>query len=50
MSFEVILPFLKPIKHLLEADTVCEIMLNPDRSLEVIANRLGMKLVWTHPF
>jgi pilus assembly protein CpaF len=33
MSFEVILPFLKPIKHLLEAETVCEIMINPDGSV-----------------
>ncbi|HVJ06498.1 MAG TPA: ATPase, T2SS/T4P/T4SS family [Candidatus Saccharimonadales bacterium] len=33
MSFEVILPFLKPIKHLLEAQTVSEIMVNPDSSV-----------------
>ena len=33
MSFEIILPFLKPIKHLLEAETVCEIMVNPDGSV-----------------
>lgn len=33
MSFEVILPFLKPIKHLLEAETVSEIMVNPDSSV-----------------
>jgi pilus assembly protein CpaF len=33
MSFEVILPFLKPIKHLLEAETVSEIMVNPDASV-----------------
>ncbi|HEU5400117.1 MAG TPA: ATPase, T2SS/T4P/T4SS family [Terriglobales bacterium] len=33
MSFEVILPFLKPIRHLLEADTVSEIMVNPDSSV-----------------
>ncbi len=30
MSFDVILPFLKPIKHLLLSDTVTEIMLNSD--------------------
>ncbi len=30
MSFAVIIPFLKPIKHLLESDTVSEIMVNPD--------------------
>ena len=35
MSFEVILPFLRPIKHLLEADTVSEIMVNPDSSVWV---------------
>jgi pilus assembly protein CpaF len=35
MSFEIILPFLKPIKHLLEAETVCEIMVNPDGSVWV---------------
>jgi len=33
MSFEVILPFLRPIRHLLEADTVSEIMVNPDASV-----------------
>ena len=33
MSFEVILPFLKPIRHLLEAETVSEIMINPDSSV-----------------
>jgi len=33
VSFEVILPFLKPIKHLLEAQTVSEIMVNPDSSI-----------------
>jgi pilus assembly protein CpaF len=33
MSFEVIIPFLRPIKHLLEADTVSEIMVNPDATV-----------------
>lgn len=33
MSFEVILPFLEPIRHLLEAETVSEIMVNPDSSV-----------------
>lgn len=33
MSFEVIIPFLNPIKHLLEAETVSEIMVNPDSSV-----------------
>ena len=33
MSFELILPFLKPIRHLLEASTVSEIMVNPDSSV-----------------
>jgi pilus assembly protein CpaF len=33
MSFEVILPFLRPIKHLLEAETVSEIMVNPDATV-----------------
>ena len=33
MSFEIILPFLKPIQHLLEAETVSEIMINPDSSV-----------------
>ena len=33
MSFAVILPFLKPIRHLLEADTISEIMVNPDASV-----------------
>jgi pilus assembly protein CpaF len=35
MSFDVILPFLEPIKHLLEAETVSEIMVNPDSSVWV---------------
>lgn len=33
MSFELILPFLRPIEHLLMSDTVSEIMLNPDSSV-----------------
>jgi pilus assembly protein CpaF len=33
VSFEIILPFLKPIRHLLEAETVSEIMVNPDASV-----------------
>jgi pilus assembly protein CpaF len=33
MSFEVILPFLKPIRHLLEDQTISEIMVNPDCSI-----------------
>ena len=33
MSFAVILPFLKPIRHLLQAETVSEIMINPDSSV-----------------
>ena len=35
MSFDVIIPFLKPIKHLLEAETVSEIMVNPNSSVWV---------------
>jgi pilus assembly protein CpaF len=30
MSFEVIIPFLKPIRYLLESESVSEIMVNPD--------------------
>ena len=33
MSFEIILPFLKPIQHLLAAESVSEIMVNPDSSV-----------------
>ena len=33
MSFEVIIPFLKPIKPLLESQTISEIMVNPDGSV-----------------
>ena len=33
MSFAIILPFLKPIQHLLLAETVSEIMVNPDSSV-----------------
>jgi pilus assembly protein CpaF len=33
MSFDVIIPFLKPIEHLLESETISEIMVNPDSSV-----------------
>jgi pilus assembly protein CpaF len=33
VSFEVIIPFLKPIRHLLESGTISEIMVNPDSSV-----------------
>jgi pilus assembly protein CpaF len=33
VSFAIILPFLRPIKHLLEDETVSEIMVNPDSSV-----------------
>jgi pilus assembly protein CpaF len=33
MSFELILPFLKPVRHLLAAETVSEIMVNPDATV-----------------
>lgn len=33
MSFEIIIPFLKPIEHLLASNTVSEIMVNPDGSI-----------------
>ena len=33
MSLQLILPFLKPIRHLLEAETVSEIMVNPDSTV-----------------
>jgi pilus assembly protein CpaF len=33
MSFDLILPFLRPIEHLLLSDTVSEIMVNPDSSV-----------------
>jgi pilus assembly protein CpaF len=35
MSFDVILPFLGPIRRLLEAATVSEVMINPDSSIWV---------------
>ena len=35
MSFDVILPFLKPIEHLLSSGTISEIMVNPDGSVWV---------------
>jgi len=38
MSFEVIMPFLRPIKHLLEAETVSEIMVNPDATVWIEEN------------
>jgi len=33
MSFDLILPFFRPIEHLLFSDTVNEIMINPDASV-----------------
>jgi pilus assembly protein CpaF len=33
MSFEIIIPFLKPIEHLLASHTISEIMVNPDNSV-----------------
>lgn len=33
MSLEMIVPFFRPIRHLLEAETVSEIMVNPDSSI-----------------
>lgn len=33
MSFEIIVPFLKPIEHLLQSETISEIMVNPDSSV-----------------
>lgn len=33
MSFDVIIPFLRPIAHLLQSKTVSEIMVNPDSSV-----------------
>jgi pilus assembly protein CpaF len=35
MSYEVIIPFLKPIEHLLASATISEIMVNPDSSVWV---------------
>jgi len=33
MSFDLILPFFRPIEQLLLSDTVSEIMVNPDSSV-----------------
>ena len=38
MSFEVIIPFLKPIENLLASKTVSEIMVNPDGSIWIEEN------------
>jgi pilus assembly protein CpaF len=35
LSFEIIIPFLKPIEHLLESATISEIMVNPDGTVWV---------------
>ena len=35
MSFEIIIPFLKPIRHLLESQSISEIMVNPDGTVWV---------------
>jgi pilus assembly protein CpaF len=38
MSFEIIIPFLKPIEHLLMDATISEIMVNPDESVWIEEN------------
>jgi pilus assembly protein CpaF len=38
VSFEIIIPFLKPIQHLLESTTISEIMVNPDNSVWIEEN------------
>jgi len=38
MSFDLILPFFRPIEHLLLSDTVSEIMINPDSSVWIEEN------------
>jgi pilus assembly protein CpaF len=38
VNFEIIIPFLKPIEHLLESETVSEIMVNPDSSVWIEEN------------
>src|SRR6266851_3904925 len=38
MSFDLILPFFRPIEHLLLSDTVSEIMVNPDSSVWIEEN------------
>jgi pilus assembly protein CpaF len=38
MSFDLILPFFRPIEHLLLSDTVSEIMVNPDGSVWIEEN------------
>jgi pilus assembly protein CpaF len=38
MSFDLILPFFRPIGHLLMSDTVSEIMVNPDSSVWIEEN------------
>jgi pilus assembly protein CpaF len=35
VSFEIIIPFLRPIQPLLESATISEIMVNPDSSVWV---------------
>jgi pilus assembly protein CpaF len=38
MSFDLILPFFRPIEHLLLSDTISEIMVNPDASVWIEEN------------
>lgn len=38
MSYEVIIPFLQPIRELLESETISEIMVNPDASVWIEEN------------
>ncbi len=44
VSFEIILPFLKPIEHLLMSETVSEIMVNSDSSVWMEENGLKQLL------
>jgi pilus assembly protein CpaF len=38
LSFEIIIPFLKPIAHLLESESISEVMVNPDGSAWIEEN------------
>ena len=49
MSFEVIIPFPEPIQPLLEAETISEVMVNPD-SLIWIEEAGQIRLVAGYPF
>lgn len=48
MSFDIIIPFLRPIEHLLQSQTISEIMVNPDNTVWIEENGKLRSIPETH--